>query len=243
MCILLIVFSIYFSPNLVINNLSQDGILEQITELRINYIRLAFSILSTIGLVIGALYIIKPSLLNLLQLKIFDKSSATLFLFKKRRSFGYSTWALVFTYMLFDDALQIHERFGFHFAKRFDFLPSFGLRVADIGEMAVSATAGISLLFLVAFAYLNGERAFKKVSQDMLLLILALVFFGVGADMALLAMNLGGVRGFILGVIEDGGEMLVASLILWYVFVLSTRDENSSSHICYFLRIFPAVKY
>lgn len=296
-CILLIVLSIYFTPNFVAKNISTDGILEQITELRIYYMRLAFGIISTIGLLIGALYIRKPDLLNTLQEKIFHKSNATQFLVlllfadfafvvihfvsfytpylnfeinslyydwtlpeiyqyfkwlwiiilliyvsRKRRSFGYMAWALVFTYFLLDDALQIHERFGAYVTRNFDFIPPFGLRVADIGEMAISAIVGMSLFFLIAWAYVKGKQAFKKVSQEMLLLIFALVFFGVGADMVLLAINLGGLKGHILGVIEDAGEMWVASLILWYVFVLSTRDKNTRSYICYILRIFPAAK-
>jgi hypothetical protein len=42
---------------------------------------------------------------------------------------------------------------------------------------------------------------------------------------------------FILEVIEDGGEMLVASLILWYVFRLSIRDETATSYLCDCLRV------
>lgn len=294
-CILLMVFATYFTPKFVANSFSSDGILEQITVLKIDYIRLAFSIMSMLGLLIGALYILKPNLLNTLQEKIFHKSNASLFLVlllsadvayivihfvsfytpylnfeinslyydwtlpevyqyikwlwiiilliyvsKKRRLFGYTAWALVFTYFLLDDALQIHERVGAHFTRNFDFIAPFGLRVADIGELAISATVGMGLFLLIALAYMKGEQAFKKVSQDMLLLIFALVFFGVGADMVLLAMNMGGLKGHILGVIEDAGEMWVASLILWYVFVLSTRDKNTRSYICYILRIFPA---
>lgn len=162
---------------------------------------------------------------------------------KKKRSFNYVSWALVFTYFLLDDALQIHERFGFYVSNNFDINPPFGLRVADIGEMAISATVGMSLIFFLAWAYVKGEQAFKKASQEMLLLIFALVFFGVGADVVLLAINMGGLKGHILGVIEDAGEMWIASLILWYVLMLSTRDKNTRSFICYILRIFPVAKY
>jgi hypothetical protein len=61
-CILLMCFTIYFTPNFVANNLSPDGILQQITILEINFIRLGFGSLSTIGLLISALYIIKPNI-------------------------------------------------------------------------------------------------------------------------------------------------------------------------------------
>ena len=74
-CILLIFFTIYFTPNFVANNLSKDGILEHGTIILINFIRLGLGILSTIGLLISALYIIdkfysKPDQILKKQLKL-----------------------------------------------------------------------------------------------------------------------------------------------------------------------------
>lgn len=148
-----------------------------------------------------------------------------------RRTFGYAVWGLVFTYFLCDDALQIHERVGNRIAWHLTVTPPLGLKFQDLGELAVSAAAGVILLSLVAWAYSRGSQAFKKISQDLLLLILALVLFGVVFDMAHSAIRLGWKVEFILGVIEDGGEMLVASLILGYVFGLSARAENTISSL------------
>jgi hypothetical protein len=69
-CILLLCLSMYFTPNFVADNLSKDGILEQSTIFQINFIRLGFIILSTIGLLISVLFIMKPDLFYLLQSKI-----------------------------------------------------------------------------------------------------------------------------------------------------------------------------
>ena len=143
----------------------------------------------------------------------------------------------MFTYFLFDDALTIHERVGKHIAWSLTLTPPLGLRLQDLGELAVMAAAGMILFSLVIWAYLHGPQAFKKMSQDMMLLVLALVFFGVIVDMAHSAIKLGWEVNFILGVIEDGGEMLAASLILWYVFLLSVRDENATSYLCDFVRV------
>jgi hypothetical protein len=63
-------FTIFFTPNFVADNISPDGILEQSTIIDINLIRFGFSILSTIGLLISALYIFRPNLVYSLQLKI-----------------------------------------------------------------------------------------------------------------------------------------------------------------------------
>ena len=67
--VLFMFFAIYFTPNFVADNFSRDGILEQTTISKINLFRLGFSILSTIGLLVSVLYIIKPELFYLIQLK------------------------------------------------------------------------------------------------------------------------------------------------------------------------------
>lgn len=58
--ILLLCFTIYFTPNFVANNLSPDGILKHNTIVSINLIRIGFGILGTTGLLISVLHIIKP---------------------------------------------------------------------------------------------------------------------------------------------------------------------------------------
>lgn len=62
-CILLLFFSVYFTSDFVANNLSQDGILEQGTLFLITFIRLGFGILSTIGILISVLCILKPNII------------------------------------------------------------------------------------------------------------------------------------------------------------------------------------
>jgi len=157
------------------------------------------------------------------------------FISTTRRSINYSAWGLFFTYLLLDDALEIHERVGILIAENLTLTPPLGLRLQDLGELAVAGTAGVVLLLLVLLAYLYGSQAFKKMSLDMLLLILALAFFGVIVDMvhviAHLSIQIGWKVSAVLAVIEDGGEMFVASLILWYVFLLCMRDENATSFL------------
>jgi hypothetical protein len=148
-----------------------------------------------------------------------------------RRSYAYLAWGLVFAYFLVDDALMIHERVGRIIAGNLAIRAPFGLRLQDLGEVAVSATAGVILLAVVGWAYWHGSQAFKKVSQDLLPLILALVFFGVGMDLVHVAIRLGWTVNFVLGVIEDGGQTLVASLIVWYVFLLAVRDKNATLYL------------
>jgi len=151
------------------------------------------------------------------------------FVVVSRRSWSYASWGAVFTYFLVDDGLSIHERVGHFIAGKLSFNPPLGLRLQDIGELAVSAAAGMILLSLVIWVYRRGTQVFKKVSRDMLMMLLAFAVFSVFFDMAHIAIKWGWKMTFFLGVIEDGGEMLVASLILWYTFLLSVRDEDLQS--------------
>ena len=99
-----------------------------------------------------------------------------------RHSFSYVAWGVTFLYLLCDDSLGIHEKVGRLVTGNLGFEPPFGLYPRDIGELAVSALAGITLTPLLIWAYLRGSQAFKNMSRDMLLLILLLAFFGVAVD-------------------------------------------------------------
>ncbi len=150
------------------------------------------------------------------------------YVLKSTRCSGYVSWILVFTYYLFDDALQIHQSIGSYIANNFDSYVSqyLTLQPRHFGEWVVLAMAGTFLSAIVAWAYFRSPYPFKRISNDMLLLVIALVFFGVFIDLAA-AVKLGPVVKFSLGTVEDGGEMVVVSLILWYVFLLAIRGGNS----------------
>ncbi len=155
----------------------------------------------------------------------------------KNRAWRYVVWGGVFAYLLADDSLRIHERIGSLIAAHLGFEPRLGLRLQDFGEMAVSATAGSLFLFSLLLIYKGGSRIFKKTSQDITLLILILVFFGVVLDMASTAVNMGWKVSFMLGVIEDGGEMLSVSLLTWYFFLLSVRSDMDACYLCDLVRM------
>ena len=154
----------------------------------------------------------------------------------KNREWRYLTWGTVFLYFLADDSLQIHEQVGLLIGPNFSFLPTFGLRLRDFGELAVSATAASLLLIPLLFAYRGSPQVFRKTSQDIVLLVLPLVFFGVVVDMAQVAIKGSWQVSFILEVIEDGGEMLSVSLLAWYFFLLSVRSDSSRSYVCDFVK-------
>ena len=147
----------------------------------------------------------------------------------KRSSISYLSWALVFLYLLLDDSMQIHETVGGYLMQGYDFATPGGLRLQDIGELAVSAIAGSTLLLISIWAYKKGDDFFKITTQNMLYLFLALVFFGVVFDVIAVMVYSGNITAFFFDVFEDGGEMIVASLMLWYAVLVSQAKNGPVS--------------
>lgn len=134
------------------------------------------------------------------------------------------SWSLLYFYILLDDSLQIHERLGSHIAHLFHFHPAFGLRPVDFGEMSVYATFGIIFFVLLVFSYYKSNSEGRRISNYLFLLLAALMVFGFMVDMIDIMVQSITDNDFIsvwLGIIEDGGEMLVISITAWYVLCLN----------------------
>ena len=161
---------------------------------------------------------------------------------RQTRITSYLIWASFFSYALLDDMLRIHERGGKIIAAYGHFIPFAGLRAKDYGELVVMISIAGMLFLAIGLAYRYSTSTFRKVSIDMLLLIAGLAFFGVAMDMLHSMIygivgtgSVGMILGSTIGLIEDGGEMLVMSLIVWYIFLRVTR-QNSSFFLWQWLR-------
>ena len=58
-----------------------------------------------------------------------------------------------------------------------------------------------------------------------------MAFFSVFVDMAEIAVDLGVFIKETLGLIDDGGEMIVSSFMLWYIFKLALNDGTANEFI------------
>jgi hypothetical protein len=135
---------------------------------------------------------------------------------------------------LVDDAFQLHENLGIVVANQFGYQPMAGLRAQDFGELTVTASAALILLPLLAAAYYWGSRAFKRACRPMVVLLGLLVIVGVGVDMIHIIVQTVTERSVwhrLLIIVEDGGEMLVMSLICAYALhlLLQTRISTLST--------------
>lgn len=136
-------------------------------------------------------------------------------------------WIGVFAFLLFDDSMRIHERFGLHASAWLD-LPTFGgMRGRDIGELLFAALVAAVLLPVLGFGYVRGSAVARAVSTRLAVLLAALVMFGVGGDVIHRLLS-GTDLDVLAGMVEDGGEMLVLSLTCYYVAQwLVPRDSRS----------------
>jgi len=149
----------------------------------------------------------------------------------RTRYTGFGSWIIVFTLLFIDDALLIHQSIGSKIAAWFNprFLHSFDIppRFFELLTLAIAATFFALIIFWV---YFRSGLTFRKISQRMLLCLLALLIFGIIVDLAAV-IDLGASVIFLLGFVEDSGENIAFSLIIWYVLlaIISNVDSISSS--------------
>jgi hypothetical protein len=146
----------------------------------------------------------------------------------KRTHIIYFAWSSLFMYLLLDDSLQIHEKFGSYVVNYFNYQPMFSLRAQDFGELSVSMLFGFLLFTFIGISYLLSDHIAKKISKHLFILVMSLAFFGVLVDMLHIAIPWGK---SIFGLIEDGGEMLIMSIIVWYTFDLKTALKTSNKNV------------
>ena len=144
--------------------------------------------------------------------------------FRQTRRGVYLAWAALFALLLLDDVVQLHETAGVHIAKALGLAAAFGLRDVDYGELIYAAGVGTVAVALVLVTVRRGFRASRQFSADMLFLLFVLAIFGVGFD---------AVHTFtyfrmpalvdVLALIEDGGELLVVSVLTAYAFDIASN--------------------
>lgn len=137
---------------------------------------------------------------------------------KKEQETSYFAWVTLFVYLLLDDAIQIHETLGEDLSMTMQFEPYLGLRPQDFGELLTTLIFASVIMVAIAIAYATSSTTFRYFSKNLLFLLSLLVFFGVVVDMLAIMINIGSKVDFLLTMIEDSGEMLVASLMLGYTF-------------------------
>jgi hypothetical protein len=140
----------------------------------------------------------------------------------KHRRLLYLVISFLFAYFLFDDSFEFHEQFGALLAGTLHLQPLFGLRNVDIGELLVSAIFGGLFIAALGIAYTISSPVSRRVARNLVLLLVFIALFGVLLDMVEVVVE-NQVLSEILKIFEEGGEMLVMSLIAWFAFRLDSH--------------------
>ncbi len=131
----------------------------------------------------------------------------------------YLAWAALFGYMLADDYLMLHENIGAAAANSLGFMDRWGLRAQDFGELGFYLLVGGTFCVLLLIAYRSGSRTFRRNSIALFVLLILFACFAVAGDLLHIVLPFPALDR-IFDILEDGSEMIVMSLILWYVLTL-----------------------
>jgi hypothetical protein len=145
-------------------------------------------------------------------------------LFVVERKVVFLGWAFLFFYFFIDDCFFFHERVGWWLAKNLHLPEVLTLRALDLGELLVSGFAGLFLFGFIIYSTFKNNK-FLPISLDYAVLLIILIFFGVGMDMLHIMINNKNL-GYLFTILEDGGEMLAMSLICWYTSCLKINQKN-----------------
>jgi len=138
----------------------------------------------------------------------------------RTRSLLYGVWVGLFTYLLLDDSLRIHENWS-----KASYFPSlFGINSHASGEFIISTSIGLFFLFLIAVTYRSGDFLARSSSRILTIMLLLLGFVGVFIDTFHSVVQVG-LLDPVLTTLEDGGEMVLMSVMLSFVFLLPKRSQ------------------
>ncbi|MEQ8536647.1 MAG: hypothetical protein RIB93_04180 [Coleofasciculus sp. D1-CHI-01] len=96
--------------------------------------------------------------------------------------------------------------------------------------MVISILASLFFLFLIAIAYRFSDSIARQASRYMIGMLFMLAFFGIIIDMLHImsrSLSIEIVEDFI-GMVEDGGEHLVMSVMAWFVFLLFETSPSGN---------------
>ncbi|RBY78021.1 hypothetical protein DQ239_10000 [Blastococcus sp. TF02-09] len=139
-----------------------------------------------------------------------------LLLWRRTRSGVFAAWAAVFACALVDDRLRVHEQVGGWVARQLALPDVGGLQGQDLGELVVWGLVGVLPLVAVVVLHRRSPQPVRAVSRGMAVVVAGYAFFGVVVDQ-LHALAGSGPLGRALGVLEDGGELVLLSVAVCYV--------------------------
>lgn len=127
-------------------------------------------------------------------------------------------WGCVFGILLIDDLFILRERLGVGLAEASRLDPLLGLRPQDLGEVVVVGVLGLVVVAAIVIGYVRNSPAAQSFARTLGLLLVGLFAFGVVLDAVHVLVLSDPIWDGILGTVEEGGEMVIMSLVVAFVF-------------------------
>lgn len=153
----------------------------------------------------------KWAILIAVLLRAFFRSSERLF----------SALAFFFLITLLDDALQLHEQVGGWIVHLTGLHLSIGSKAFALGEIAIWLLLGLLGISVVAAAWRSTDDYLRAHVLPLLGFFAVLILFAVGVDLIHFAVPDYSAWGGIVGIMEDGGEMLIMTVMLSYGIIIA----------------------
>lgn len=149
----------------------------------------------------------------------------------ERQKAVYVAWFALFAYLFVDDSMELHEEGGLWLSEALGFQGLGLIRARDVGELIFSLATGGLLVSLVAVATYREGVAERGLSLLLGGFLLALGCCGIVADMLHMLVPARTALGLLMEIVEDGGELVVASSTLWVVYELDAVMAKASAKI------------
>ena len=140
----------------------------------------------------------------------------------------YYSWTVIFLFLFLEDVFRVHQEVASFISAYF--FSGMATRQWKLLEILIASAIGLIVIAPLVWNYIKAETLFKQRSKIVIALLIMLVFFGIGMDQAhrLYFIWKSWKREFIVGIIEDGGEMITATYLLAYqaMLIISPIQKN-----------------
>ena len=123
-------------------------------------------------------------------------------------------FAAAFALALLDDSLMLHETWGARIG--WSFLAGAGEMNMATGELVVFALYGLAFFAGLCFAWPRSGVKGRRLARNLTGLLVLVGACAILADLAHAAVPIQSIAAGILGLVEEGGEMLILTAIVAY---------------------------
>jgi len=145
-----------------------------------------------------------------------------------RRDRAFDFWKYLFLYVLLDDVFEISTHAGRWMGTLFSFDEFMGLTPADYGKFAFAIGGGLIVSAFLGYLLRRSSRNFVSASFAIFVLLSAFAFFAVFFDIVHAFFNDDPRLEFAFGMLEEGGEMIVVSFLVAYLFYFYLVSGSSA---------------